>query len=191
MALVSGRISDIRRSVLLLLLQSTQPQQAFGLRVGISADHQTQVCSALQWRHRMSDKQLRIIAWRLNPSFSPEHSLIKLETELSRFGHLILASWLIRSTLTAGKAVRALRLLICGFVVVNGLCVTAAAGLDSRHHRSVSRAENISSNQASSKNGPPTIGPGTRGISVFWQLGHSSTLSVVSVTSPMFRIIFL
>ena len=66
----------------------------------------------------MSDKQLRIIAWRLNPSFSPEHSLIKLETELSRFGHLILASWLIRSTLTAGKAVRALRLLICGFVVV-------------------------------------------------------------------------
>jgi hypothetical protein len=177
------------------------PPQVFGLRVGRrSADHPTQVCNASQQTPRMLSKRPRTIASGLNPSFSPKDSLTKPKTRLFRFGHPQASAVRSRTSaytpaLAIWEAARALHLLIRGFVVVNGLCVTTTARLDLWHRRSVSRAEKISgfwiSNQASSKNGPPTIGPGTRGISVFWQLGHSSTLSVVSVTSPMFRIIFL
>jgi hypothetical protein len=47
------------------------------------------------------------------------------------------------------------------------------------------------SNQESTENGPPTIGPGTSGTRVFWQLGQSSTLLEVSGANPICRIIFL
>src|SRR5580704_905824 len=92
----------------------------------------------------MLRKRPRTTASGLNPSFSPKDSLAKRETELFRSGHLILVSGLIRSTPTTRKAARALRLLIRRFRVVNGLRVTAAAGLDSRHSARVSRAEKIS-----------------------------------------------
>jgi hypothetical protein len=52
-------------------LQSPQPQQVFGLRVGKSADYRIQVCNAFQQIHRRLDRGLRIIASWLNPSFSP------------------------------------------------------------------------------------------------------------------------
>jgi hypothetical protein len=66
--------------------QSLQPQQVFGLRVGKSADYLLKVCNAFQRRHRKLDKQLRIIASWLNPSFSPKHALTKLNTRLCCFG---------------------------------------------------------------------------------------------------------
>ena len=165
----------------------------------MSADYLLHVCNAFQRRHRMSDKQLRIIASRLNPS-SSQNGPTKRAGKLYRLGHprtsrSSLGLRLIRSTPTTRKGACAFQFLVCGFRIVNGLCVTAQAGFGfSAQCKGITGGENLRfwiSNQASSKNGPPTIGPGTRGISVFWQLGHSSTFSVVSVTSPMFRIIFL
>jgi hypothetical protein len=67
------------------LFRLLQPQQAFGLRAGMSADHRIQVCNAFQQTHRMLDKRLRIVALALNPFFSPKDGLTKQEVRLSRF----------------------------------------------------------------------------------------------------------
>lgn len=47
------------------------------------------------------------------------------------------------------------------------------------------------SNQASTENGPPTTGPGTRGTTVLWQRIQLITLLVVSGIKPTCRSIFL